>query len=366
MPWLSTDDEYLRIRSLRFVRRMFFMRQLGTFLCFLPILSVLLEQAASDLTLLLLTLNAFLWPAIAYMASVKSRDLVKVEQLSLTIDTLWGGIWVAIMGISPIPSLIILAIQISDRYAAGGWKQLRPALFAFFVAFFITWAICGYPIRLTFSAQTVWLSVPLATVYLVALSILSRHLTVRLRNKTRELERVALLDPRLHIPNRRLFEQRLASTLLQTQRGTISAYLVLLDVDDFKQVNDNYGHEAGDFLLAEVSEAIRDVISSKDVPARFGGDELAVIVYDSNERDVAQLARQVIARVESIRLPSDEVYRCTISMGIAAAKSASSSSEWLRNADHALYDIKRNGKNGFSISRKAAQAKRTVEPGTEA
>ncbi|MCU5773555.1 diguanylate cyclase [Erwiniaceae bacterium BAC15a-03b] len=363
---LPTDDEYLKIRSLRFVRRMFLMRQLGTFLCFFPIMSVLLENGAGKTTLVMLALNAFLWPAVAYLLSSRSKDLVKVEQRNLTIDALWGGMWVAIMGISPIPSLIILAIQISDRYSAGGWKQLRPALFAFCLTFIIVWSATGCPIRLNFSSQTVWLTLPLATVYLVALSILSRQLTVRLRDKSREFERVALLDPRLHIPNRRLFEQRLASAWLQSQRGTHAAYLMLLDVDNFKQVNDSYGHEVGDFLLAEVSEALRDVISVKDVPARFGGDELAVIIYHSDEHDAFQLAARMLERIEKIRLPCDEVYRCTVSIGIAPAKVATSASEWLRHADHALYETKRAGKNGFRMSDGHISLHSFQQPGAEA
>lgn len=366
MPLLPTDDEYLRIRSLRFVRRMFLMRQLGTFLCFFPIMSVLLENGAPKITLAILALNAFLWPAVAYLVSSRSKDLIKVEQRSLTIDAVWGGLWVALMGISPMPAFIILAIQISDRYAAGGWKQLRPALLAFSLTFISVWSITGYPIRLTFSPQTVWLTLPLATLYLVALSVLSRQLTVRLRDKSREFERVALLDPRLHIPNRRLFEQRLSSAWLQSQRGALTAWLMLLDVDNFKQVNDTYGHEVGDFLLAEISEALRDVINVKDVPARFGGDELAVIVNNGHPREIFQLAGKILKRVEKIRLPCDEAYRCTVSIGITSAKSAASASEWLRYADHALYETKRAGKNGFSMSDGLVSLNNTQEPETEA
>lgn len=65
-----------------------------------------------------------------------------------------------------------------------------------------------------------------------------------------------MMDPRLHIPNRRLFEQRFASTFVKIQREQTSAYLMLLDVDHFKKINDNYGHEIGDYILLEVSNIL--------------------------------------------------------------------------------------------------------------
>lgn len=66
------------------------------------------------------------------------------------------------MGLSPMPPLIITAVLVSDRYAAGGWKLLRLALLALCIVFWITWSFLGYPLNLTFSHRTVWLSLPLA------------------------------------------------------------------------------------------------------------------------------------------------------------------------------------------------------------
>lgn len=187
---------------------------------------------------------------------MQAHDPVKAEHYSLIIDSGLGDIWIAIMGLSPMPALIITAVLVSDRYAAGGWKLLRLALLALCIVFWITWSFLGYPLNLTFSHRTVWLSLPLATIYMVGLSVISRHLSVRLSKRNREFERIAMMDPRLHIPNRRLFEQRFASTFVKTQREQTSAYLMLLDVDHFKKINDNYGHEIGDYILLEVSNIL--------------------------------------------------------------------------------------------------------------
>ncbi len=296
MNYYSPDDNHLKLRSTRFVRRMFAMRQLGTFLCFLPILSVLMEAGKGAGAYALLFINAFVWPYIAYRLALSSRDHTGRERINLTLDAAFGGIWVAMMAISPLPSFIIMAILIADRYSAGGWPQLIAALQAFLFAFVMVWAAEGSPVETDFSTRTVWLTLPLATGYLLALSIVSHNLTLSLRKKNRELERIALMDPGLKIPNRRLFDRRLESEFLRTQRGEGNAYLMLLDVDRFKSVNDTFGHEAGDFLLAEISALLRDNVGIKDIPARFGGDELGVIVRDADDDTIVVLAEKLKAR----------------------------------------------------------------------
>ncbi len=112
------------------------------------------------------------------------------------------------------------------------------------------------------------------------------------------------MDPGLKIPNRRLFEHRLESEFLRTKRGEGNAYLMLLDVDHFKHVNDTFGHEAGDFLLAEISGSLRDNVGMKDVPARFGGDELGVIVRDADDVTIIAMAERIKNQIELIRLPA--------------------------------------------------------------
>jgi len=349
MHYYSPDDRQLKQRSERFIRRMFAMRQLGTFLCFFPILSVLLELGRGMWLTILLSINAFIWPVIAWILAHSSSDPTATERRNLTIDAAFGGVWVALMGISPLPSLIIMAVLASDRYAAGGWAQLRPALAAFLLAFIPTWSVAGMPLQLTFSTRTVWLSLPLATCYMMVLSAVSYQLTLSLRRKNRELERISLMDPSLKIPNRRLFDRRLESEYLRTQRGDSHAWLLLLDVDNFKQVNDRFGHEAGDYLLAEISMLLRTEVGIRDIPARFGGDELGVIVRDADSNSIVILAAALKEKIAQIQLPASPNFQCSVSIGIAPAAKADSIHQWLRNADPALYNVKRTGRDGIQL-----------------
>ncbi|MDU6411713.1 MAG: diguanylate cyclase [Yersiniaceae bacterium] len=346
----SPDDSHLTLRALRFVRRMFIMRQLGTFLCFIPILSVLLATKSAPGLSALLAVNAFAWPYAAYRLARIAPDPIGRERHHLTLDAALGGVWVALMGLSPVPSLVIMAVLASDRYAAGGWAQLKPALMAFCAAFLLAWTAAGTPLHLAFSSLTVWLTLPLATCYMLVLSAVSYHLTLGLRKNNRGLVRIALMDPSLQIPSRGLFERRLESELLRTRRGESTAYLMLLDVDHFKQVNDTFGHETGDFLLAEISALLRNEVGLEDIPARFGGDELGVIVRNADDRRILALAETLREKVAGIRLPGSTGFRCTVSIGIAAAGDADTIHVWLRNADRALYHVKRHGRDGVSLA----------------
>ncbi|MBJ9984557.1 diguanylate cyclase [Acinetobacter sp. S40] len=349
MTYIKTDETILLERSKRYVYRIFLMRQTGTILCFLSIASVLHYLNSPFFVYILLGINAFCWPVVAYFYAKTTIDTVKTTNLSLVVDAALGGFWVALMAVSPFPALIMIAILISDRYAAGGWEVLKPSLVAMSVTFLAVWMALGFPLNLSFDAEMVWFSLPLATVYIMSLSMLTRNLAVQLISKNREFERIALMDPRLHIPNRRLFEQRLSSTFIQTQRNGTHAHLMLLDIDDFKHINDTYGHEAGDYFLAEISSILRHMIGPKDTPARFGGDELAIIVVDHTNDEILMLAQNISESIKKIRLQSAEQFFASISIGIASVETATTVSEWFGLADKALYYVKRNGRDGIQI-----------------
>ena len=349
MPYIKADESILLERSNRYVFRIFVMRQTGTTLCFLSISSVLHFLNYSSFVYILLAINAFCWPLVAYLYAKNKTDAVKATNLSLVIDAALGGFWIGVMAISPFPSLIMMAILVSDRYAAGGWEILKPSLIVMLTSCLIVWAILGFQINIEFDRAMIWFSLPLATVYIMSLSVLTRNLAVQLIDKNREFERIALMDPRLHIPNRRMFEQRLSSTFVQTHRNESYAHLMLMDVDHFKYINDTYGHEAGDYFLSEISTVLRNMIGPKDVPARFGGDELAIIVVDQTNEQILQLAQDISNRIKQIRLQSDHEFSATISIGIASIETVKTVSEWFSLADKALYYIKRNGRDGIKL-----------------
>ncbi len=112
------------------------------------------------------------------------------------------------MQVSPIPSLFIISVQIADRYAAGGWKILKPALTWMMISFVIVWLANDFRYTIEFSTRTVLLSLPLATCYPIVLSVVSRHLSLKLRKRRELLEKQSLMDPGLDLPNRRFLNRK--------------------------------------------------------------------------------------------------------------------------------------------------------------
>lgn len=343
------DEKYLSERNVSFIKRVYLLRQAGVILCFIPVYSVLDEQLSSKYTIALLILNALIWPSVAYLASACGRDMLNAEKRNMILDSFWAGIWIAVIQVSPLPSIFIVSIQIADRYAAGGWRVLKPALLCMALTFLFVWALNNFNYVTGFSEKTVWLSLPLATCYPILLSIVSRRLSLKLRKRRELLEKQALMDPGLDLPNRRFFEQKMESAYRATRNKRTLAYLMLIDIDDFKYINDTYGHEVGDAVLSRISTILKECVGEQDIPSRFGGDELAVIVNNSNDQLVVEMVRTIQHKLKNLSLPSCDGICCTVSIGIAGAKNKESMTSWIGVADKMLYNVKRNGKNGYCM-----------------
>ena len=343
------DEKYISDRNASFIKRVYLLRQAGVILCFIPIYSVLEEQSHHKITIALLILNALTWPSIAYIASIMSKDMLNTEKKNMILDSCWAGMWIAVMQVSPIPSIFIVSIQIADRYAAGGWRILKPALLCMLLSFTLIWLLNDFNYTTEFSTRTVWFSLPLATCYPILLSVVSRRLSIKLRKRRELLEKQALMDPGLDLPNRRYFEQKMEGAFRATRKKRILSYLLLIDVDNFKYINDTYGHEVGDAVLSRISTILRECAGAQDIPARFGGDELAVIVNNSNDQLVLAMVHAIQERIEVLSLPSHKDISCTVSIGISCAKNKTSIISWIKEADEMLYEVKRNGKNGFCM-----------------
>jgi diguanylate cyclase (GGDEF)-like protein len=125
--------------------------------------------------------------------------------------------------------------------------------------------------------------------------------------------------------------------------------LAMLDIDDFKRVNDTYGHQQGDLVLLEVARCLRSLSRDIDEPARYGGEELAVILPQtdlSGAELLAERMRATIAALEIKRLDGKGVLRVTASFGVASLpQSAGGKESLIAAADAALYRAKRAGKN---------------------
>ena len=166
-----------------------------------------------------------------------------------------------------------------------------------------------------------------------------------------QLTHQALHDPLTHIANRALFQNRVDHALAKLPRSNSKLAVLFLDLDNFKAVNDSFGHAAGDKLLVSVAERLQDCLRTTDTPARLGGDEFAVLCESVGRVDEAVMIAERILAVfrQPFIIDGKETFVGT-SIGIAATSEiALTSEELLRNADLAMYLAKSQGKGNFVV-----------------
>ena len=162
-----------------------------------------------------------------------------------------------------------------------------------------------------------------------------------------ELQHKAYHDALTGLANRAFFAQSVAQRLESTDPSGLVPVVLFLDLDDFKIVNDTLGHAAGDALLAEVGERIQATLRTGDLAARIGGDEFAVLLWDTPEMPVARRVAERLIGMFALGSTEDGVTtNAQVSIGVAAGHPGfGSADELLRNADVAMYSAKARGKN---------------------
>lgn len=344
--------EDVRPKGLRFVARIHRMRMLGALLCVLPIASVLLERSASPAWWVLLALNALAWPQLALWMGRRARDPVATEFRSLVADSAFGGAWVAAMAVSAAPAALFATLLTADKIAAGGNRLLGRSTVALLGGFAITWALLGFPFQPLTSSRTLLACVPFMFVYTVALSTLTYRLRGQVVEQNRELHRLSRMDPVMQVPNRPHFEAVAALELSRFHRSARPASLLLVDVDHFKSINDRHGHVAGDIVLKRIAAILRETVRDVDLPARYGGDEFAVLLVDSDTQRAAAVAGRLRQQVAQQVFANRPGLACSISIGVAEAGHEHTTLDaWVQAADAALYHAKAAGRNQVCCAR---------------
>ena len=172
-----------------------------------------------------------------------------------------------------------------------------------------------------------------------------------LQASRRELETQARLDGLTGLANRRQFDAQLATALGRWRRHGSAVALMYIDIDHFKQVNDRFGHAAGDEVLRVFGQRLNACVRSGDLAARLGGDEFAVLIEDLSAPATAEAiaAKLITAMSESIAI-DDLVIHVTASIGIAYSANPAVSKLLTGAADAALYQAKEAGRNTFRLS----------------
>ncbi|MEO8365133.1 MAG: GGDEF domain-containing protein [Pseudoxanthomonas sp.] len=186
---------------------------------------------------------------------------------------------------------------------------------------------------------------------------------LRVSTDHQELEVLASLDALTGLPNRRMLEQALEGAVARHRTGDRSHGLLIVDIDHFKEVNDSYGHAAGDAAIADLAAILKFEMRRQDRVFRFGGEEF-VVLLDVDSRDdlwaASERLRQAVRN--GLRGPGG---RITVSLGGAMAGDEERWQEWFSLADEALYRAKNNGRDSSVIAGAATPTDPALDPQSE-
>ncbi len=167
-----------------------------------------------------------------------------------------------------------------------------------------------------------------------------------------ELSRQAVTDSLTGLYNRGYFQSALAKELSIARRRERPMSLLMIDIDHFKKVNDEWGHQVGDAVIQHVARTIKESCRETDVVVRYGGEEMAVILTETNTEQATVVAERIRRTLDEQPLNhNDRVVKATVSLGIAMNNAQRNEPESLiKAADDALYQSKANGRNRVTIA----------------
>lgn len=161
------------------------------------------------------------------------------------------------------------------------------------------------------------------------------------------IEENAKIDPMTGLHNRRWLEEMYTREMNRSNRGNFKLTAFMIDIDHFKQVNDTYGHLAGDRILIAVAQSLVRSLRPSDMPVRFGGEEFSVFLPGTTEENAKVIAERIRRNVEnmSITLHDESIIQVTVSIGFAERIENDTVASLIDRADKALYHAKENGRN---------------------
>jgi diguanylate cyclase (GGDEF)-like protein len=174
----------------------------------------------------------------------------------------------------------------------------------------------------------------------------AQELFKKMTELTEELSEIAEEDQLTQLRNRRGVYHQLERIYAQAKRDRTDLGLIMCDIDHFKEVNDIYGHDAGDKVLIAVAELIKHTIRVSDLPARWGGEEFLIVLPNANKKEAYAVAEKIRKNILDLIVKHEDVnIDITMSLGVADIKRTKNVEELVKLADNYLYEAKRKGRN---------------------
>ncbi|GEM05662.1 hypothetical protein HMI01_26500 [Halolactibacillus miurensis] len=289
---------------------------------------------------------------------VKSRGLYKPKML-----TIFGTItaWVTTYTHASVPGLqVLFVILLAVNLIYFNKNELRFSFIANLIALTSLYVIPEVRDAANAFERFAYLFM-LVAAYQVFTLVLDRGtdiLDVLKRSNEQErslmvrsamMERLTKVDPLTELYNHRTFYEYLDFLYDQSIHYNMPLQLAIIDIDNFKKINDEFGHDVGDIILKRVARVIEDSVTENEIVSRYGGEEFAVLITSKSINDGYELIESI--RKKIAHLENDEINRAiTVSIGFQPLSKDLSQTQFFKRADELLYQAKQNGKNQVAVS----------------
>ncbi|WP_145484853.1 diguanylate cyclase [Yersinia aldovae] len=340
-----------RRSGLSFAKRTYLPRAFGLGIGMFCVASVLYTQDTPLWLWLLLAVYGLIWPHIAYLLAARSEQPFEQEITNMKIDSAIGGVWVALMSFNALPSIVILSMMSMNNIASGGKNIFYKGLALQIACSLLTSWLFNLPFKPETTPTQVYACLPMIIIYPSLLGLVTYRTAKRLAESKEGLLRISVRDGLTGLYNRRHWEHQLHNQFDSCRRYQHGATLILLDIDNFKSINDTFGHAVGDEAITILAEELLLGLRAIDIVGRYGGDEFGAILPNTTAEQTREVLARIQIRLGEIIFKHAPSLQLRLSAGIADYRhDMVNYQQWLKAADSALYLAKDNGRNRIELA----------------
>ena len=352
MPqWRPTHPLTMPNPKRQLPRRVYPLRALGMGLAGLVVGVVLWERNAGLAAWLCMAAFSFVWPHVAHLLSRRSADPYRAEIRNLLVDSALAVVLVTLMHFNLLPSVLLVTLTMVDKITTGIrglWARSLPGMAGAAVA---GAALNGFQWAPETSMPVILACLPVMVLHTLSVSLVSYRLIRRVSRQNQLLDELRRIDALTGLYDRGHWQEQAEATLRRHHATDEPACLVMLDIDHFKQINDQHGHTVGDEVLRALARIVLSNVRATDCAGRYGGDEFAIVLRGMHLDGATAVAHRIREQVQALQLHDMPGLQFTTSMGVATADHRHSSLRaWTNAADAELYQAKAAGRNRVSAS----------------
>ena len=352
MPqWRPTHPLTMPNPKRQLPRRVYPLRALGMGLAGVVVGVVLWERNAGLAAWLCMAAISFVWPHVAHLLSRRSADPYRAEIRNLLVDSALAVVLVTLMHFNLLPSVLLVTLTMVDKITTGIrglWARSLPGMAGAAVA---GAAFNGFQWAPETSMPVILACLPVMVLHTLSVSLVSYRLIRRVSRQNQLLDELRRIDALTGLYDRGHWQEQAEATLRRHHATDEPACLVMLDIDHFKQINDQHGHTVGDEVLRALARIVLSNVRATDCAGRYGGDEFAIVLRGMHLDGATAVAHRIREQVQALQLHDMPGLQFTTSMGVATADHRHSSLRaWTNAADAELYQAKAAGRNRVSAS----------------